>query len=354
MDDQIIKHGGPIPEWPYITPELAGVGGEIKLSPDHFVVREIPLYQPCGEGRHLYLNLTRASMNTHAVVDQLADLFAVDSSQIGLAGLKDKQATTTQTFSLPAEGLTPESAAERLAEGPLTLNWSGLHTNKLKRGHLLGNHFTIVVVGVADGAAEQAARIAEALTERGLPNFFGVQRFGASGDNAAKGRRILGGQGKARGWLAGLMLSAYQSLLFNLWLAMRMERGWFDQLLVGDIAKKYETGGMFGVEDAAVDTARLAAGEISHTGPIFGYKARLADGEPGELEASILAASEIDTRDFKRCRLKGSRRPGRLLLGEINISDHPEGLSFSFALPKGSYATVLLREFMKIEPDLPE
>lgn len=354
LDRDIIQNGWPLPEPPFITAELGGIGGSIKLSPAHFVVQEIPLYPPSGQGSHLYLNLTRQGMNTRAVVDELAGLFTVDQGRIGLAGLKDKQATATQTFSLPAEGLDPELAADRLADTPLTLNWAGLHTNKLKRGHLLGNRFTVVVSGTAEGAEGQARAIAQAIAERGLPNFFGAQRFGAAGDNAEQGRAILGGRGKARGWLAELKCSAYQSLLFNMWLAERMARGWFDRLLAGDIAKKYETGGIFNVEEAEVDTARLAAGELTHTGPIYGSKARLAEGEPGELEAEILAMTGLDTQAFKRAGLKGTRRPGRLLIGEVAIADHPEGLEFSFALPKGSYATVLLREFMKAEPHLPE
>ncbi len=339
---------------PFITPEMPGIGGTIKLTPEHFVVQEIPLYTPCGQGSHLYLNLTRRGMTTRQVVQVLAELFGVDQGQIGLAGLKDKQATATQSFSLPAAGLTPTAAAKRLQGTGLTCNHAALHTNKLKRGHLLGNRFTIVVADPAPGAGSAAAAIAAAIASRGLPNFFGAQRFGAAGDNAVQGRRILAGRGRARGWLAQLMLSAYQSLLFNAWLTERLARGWFDILLAGDQAKKYDTGGMFLVDDAAAETARLRAGEITHTGPIFGSKARLARGEPGRLEAEVLAASGVAPGDFRRCRLKGSRRPGRLLVGRVAIAEHPQGLEFSFALPKGAYATVLMREFMKTEPDLPE
>lgn len=354
MDVQALQNGGPMEPPPFITPELPGIGGAIKLAPEHFIVREIPLYLPSGTGKHLYLNLTRSGMNTRQVVDILAEVFGVDQGGIGLAGLKDKQATATQRFSLPGEGLDPEEAARALQGSGLTLNQAAWHTNKLKRGHLLGNHFTIVVAGPEPGALERAQAIAATLARRGLPNFFGSQRFGASGDNAMQGRRILAGRGSPRGWRAQLMLSAYQSLLFNAWLAERLARGWFRRMLAGDQAKKYDTGGMFLVTDEHAETARLAAGEITHTGPIFGSKTRPALGEPGRLEAEVLAASGVSADDFRRCRLKGSRRPGRLLVDEVEITEHPQGLQFSFALPKGAYATVLMREFMKTEPHLPE
>jgi tRNA pseudouridine13 synthase len=133
-----------------------------------------------------------------------------------------------------------------------------------------------------------------------------------------------------------------------------MARGWFQELLVGDIAKKLDTGGLFSVEDALVETKRLAAGEITHTGPIYGYRTRLAGGKPGQLEDWIFTSSGLGEKELKRAGLKGSRRPARLLAPEISVEEHALGLKLSFALPKGSYATTLLREFMKKEPALPE
>jgi tRNA pseudouridine13 synthase len=56
---------------------------------------------------------------------------------------------------------------------------------------------------------------------------------------------------------------------------------------------------------------------------------------------------------LRRARLDGSRRPARLFLDDLSIESHPEGLLFTFALPKGAYATTVLREFMKSEVALP-
>lgn len=354
MDRDALRRGEPLPRLPFITPDLPGIGGSIKQIPAHFAVEEIPLYQPQGSGRHLYLRLMREGWTTRGVVGELAGLFGLNPAEIGLAGLKDKQARVIQTFSLPLENMSEEEAVATLEGTPFQLLEARRHKNKLKRGHLLGNRFSILIGGPEPGALEAARQTAQALAQSGLPNFYGSQRFGAAGDNAARGRAILAGKGPRRGWLAELMLSAYQALLFNVWLSERMSRGWFDRLLEGDWAKKTDTGGMFLVEDAAVDTARLAAGELTPTGPIYGHRVRLAQGEAGRLEAEVLAEAGLDEADFKRARLKGTRRPARLLVEDIDLSEEDEGLRLEFFLPKGAYATVLLREFLKEESHLPE
>jgi len=149
-------------------------------------------------------------------------------------------------------------------------------------------------------------------------------------------------------------LSAWQAALFNAWLMRRLERGDFAQLIGGDLAKKTDTGGMFTVEEVAVEQARLEAGELTYTGPMFGKKMRWPGEPAASHEREILAAEEVTEGDLKKARLMGSRRVARLLLTDLSIEPAPGGLGFSFNLPKGSYATVVMREFMKNETDLPE
>ena len=137
--------------------------------------------------------------------------------------------------------------------------------------------------------------------------------------------------------------------MFNTWLTGRIRRGWFERLLTGDIAKKTDTGGLFEVEDAEVEFPRFQRGEITYTGPIYGARMRWASGEPGELERKVLEAAGVTTEMLRRARLDGSRRPARLFLSDLRIDPHPNGLLFTFTLPKGAYATTALREFMKAE-----
>ena len=335
---------------PFITADLPGIGGEIKAEPDHFVVEEIPLYEPAGEGEHVYVRLTREGWTTRALQKRLTDLFGLREVDVGCAGLKDKHARVTQTFSLLLRDVDEATVARRIQEAlPVEVVWARRHRNKLRRGHLLGNRFRIVVLHPEPEAMARAEVVAQALQAHGLPNFYGVQRFGIDGDNARRGREVLFGRGPRERWLRRFLLSAYQAALFNAWLTERIRRGWFERLLTGDIAKKTDTGGLFEVMDAAAELPRFQRGEITYTGPIYGARMRWASGEPGELEWMVLQRAEVTTEMLRRARLDGSRRPARLFLNDLSIEPHPDGLLFTFTLPKGAYATTVLREFMKAE-----
>ena len=344
---------------PYITGELPGIGGELRLTPDHFVVEELPLYEASGEGQHLYVNLTKVGLTTKEVQAQLERLFDLKRRDVSFAGMKDKQARTTQTFSLnvgfqPAEFV--EEAAARIAEElPVEVHWACFHRNKLRLGHLLGNRFTVTVTNLACDPAtalERATAVADRLAAQGMPNYFGPQRFGSGGSNVRQGLAILRGeQTRHNAWLRRFLISAFQSFLCNRYLARRVELGLFDRMLTGDVAKKHATGGMFQVEDGAVETPRLLAQEISFTAPMYGPKMWAATDEAAELEAAILAESPVGMDALAAARVEGTRRMGRLLASDLQLAtaDDDDGLTLSFSLPKGAFATTLLREFMKVD-----
>ena len=342
-------------DWPLITADLSGIGGDLKSEPEHFIVEEIPLYEPSGEGEHVYVRVTREGWTTRDLQREIADLFHLKNSHLGCAGLKDKHARATQTFSLHLLEADPDDVAERI-EGELgvTVDWATRHANKIRRGHLIGNRFTITLLNpdTAHATLDQAERIADALRERGLPNYFGAQRLGQSCENARHGREILLGQREKRGrWIRRFLMSAYQSWLFNRWLAERIRYGWFDSIRAGDVAKKTDTGGLFNVEDVTRERPRFARDEITYTGPIYGSKLWWAGGEPGELEARVVAEEGITDRHWARAQLKGTRRRARIVLHDLAVDDHSQGLSFRFSLPKGAYATTVLREFQQPPDD---
>src|SRR5574342_351861 len=203
---------------PFLTADLPGSGGAVKTAPEDFRVEEIPAYPPQGSGPHLWLLVEKRGRTTREVVRALATALDVPEREAGFAGLKDKQAVTTQWLSFPAPR-DPDPAA--LAGDGFRVLQASRHKNKLRTGHLRGNRFRAVVRG---GDLPRARFAAEALAARGLPNFYGPQRFGAEGDNAAVGRTLLLGRlddprvrraaaGSGRG--RRLAISAYQSLLFN-------------------------------------------------------------------------------------------------------------------------------------------
>lgn len=354
------RNQAPTQPLPFITPELPGIGGVIKVRPEHFQVEELPLYPPSGQGDHLYLRLEREGWNTRDLAKRLAAIFAVAEDAVGHAGLKDKQARVSQTFSVQIKGLEPKEACAEVAEAlgrldpPVSVLGAARHVNKLKAGHLLGNRFQVVVSQLDDQAETRARAVAMVLEERGLPNYFGPQRFGRQGDNAAQGLAVMAGRGPREKWLRKLVLSAWQSEVYNQWLAQRVMDGDFARLLPGDLAKKTDTGGLFIVEDVEAESPRLERREITYTGPLMGAKLRWAEAEAGRRERAALAATGVDEAQLKRAGLQGGRRPARIWPQGLTITPHPEGLSFAFFLPKGAYATVLLREFCKLEPAMPE
>lgn len=338
--------------YPYLTPARPGISGVIRQSPAEFQVEEVPAYTPSGAGEHLYLWLEKQGLTTREVLEQLRDTLGVPEKHLGVAGLKDKHALTRQWFSIPAKY---ERRLSLLEERPgMRVLETALHGNKLGVGHLKGNRFRILIrgassVAVPDPLSSARAILAE-LEARGVPNYFGPQRFGLGGLNPVRGyERVTQGLGRGDPWLGRFLIGSLQSLLFNDWLALRLGQGLFDRVVNGDVAKKHDTGGEFVVEDAEAENPRAGRLEISATGALHGRKYREAQGEARALEDEILARYELRREQFAARR--GDRRLIRFPLREWSVEEAPEGLWVSFFLPKGAYATTVLREVMKRNPE---
>jgi tRNA pseudouridine13 synthase len=330
------------------------LGGRIKSDQEDFVVEEIPAYEPCGAGDHVYLRHRRKGRATRELVLDLAREFDLHERDVGHAGMKDKHAVAEQTFSLPlskaSEAEVLERAARRLGGEAL---WAKRHGNKLKRGHSRGNRFTVRVVGTRAGAADDAPAMLEEARRRGLPNAFGPQRFGRDGSNAARGAELLRA-GRSRGWLAELQLNAWQAQVFNHWLGLRAQAGLLDLVVEGDVAKKTVNGALFDVVDAALEAPRAERLEIVATGPMWGRSMRRASGRADELEQAALAASGLAQADLARTRLEGTRRAARVLVEDADsFAGGASDLILRFALPKGCYATTLVAAMCGDEAVLP-
>lgn len=397
----------------YLTVGLPGIGGQVRREPEDFEVEEIPLYPASGVGRHTYFVVEKKGVSTFHAADLVARALGVSVRQIGYAGMKDAHALSRQTFSV--EGVPLERVLALRLQG-IRIVSATRHRNKLKIGHLRGNRFRIRIRGVGLEAAEQCRAILAVLQARGMPNYFGVQRFGLREDTHVLGRLLVTGDcegllrrflgsphpGESSGaqearrlfdrglweealkafpggmWeeravlealirsggsyekaclriskpLKRLLVSAFQSRLFNQVLDRRLEN--LDRICTGDLAMKHENGACFLVEDGAMEQPRADRFEISPTGPLFGYKVRLAEGEPGRLEREVLAQEGLTLEDFRvggGLSPRGARRPLRVPLEGVEMASDEEGLVLRFALPPGSYATVLLGEVMKCPLD---
>lgn len=175
---------------PFVTPEIAGVGGVIKQRNEDFLVEEVAQYQPCGEGEHIYLFVEKNGLSTSEMVEIIARHFGVDDYAVGYAGMKDKYALTRQVVSVHVPGKRPEDFPS-LRHEQVGILWTDLHTNKLRLGHLRGNRFSIRIREVDPLRVVDVHRCIGLLGRRGVPNLFGAQRFGYRLNNHVLGRYLL-------------------------------------------------------------------------------------------------------------------------------------------------------------------
>ena len=367
-------------ELPYLTREFPGVGGTLKQRPEDFFVQEVPAYEPSGQGEHVLAEIQKANLTTFDAIQQIAGALNVSGRDIGYAGLKDARAVTRQGISIL--GTTPE-AVMGLRLPDVQILWAARHHNKLRLGHLAGNRFAIKIREVTPTDVVKLRLVIDVLERRGMPNYFGEQRFGRRGDNAALGaalirnddeallHHLLGApdssadepdalrartafdagnldlamklfprrSGMERRVLARLIktqkpgaavrtiderlrrlwVSALQSAIFNDVLTKRLET--IDKLFMGDIACK-ESGACFPVVDVAAEQPRCDAFEISPTGPLVGYRVRWPEGEPLAIEQAALAAVDLKPEAFRsagRHKVKGARRALRVRPKDVQL-----------------------------------
>jgi tRNA pseudouridine13 synthase len=392
---------------PYLTADQPGIGGQLKVAPEDFFVEEIPLYLPSGQGQHIYVEIEKRDLSTFAAIKLIARALNISPREIGYAGLKDARAVTRQMLSI--DRVAPEAVETLKLPNVKTLRVSR-HHNKLKIGHLAGNRFVIRVRQVTPEAQPKAEAILATLIQKGVPNFFGEQRFGHRSNthllgetlvrrdaaefvaeylgrpqpqetahiqaarqlvdegqwgeafaqwprNLSDERQVLAALVRTNGQpevafevldtkLKSFFVSAFQSQLFNELLANRLDR--LDQLENGDVAYIHSKGAAFIVRDATVEQPRADRFEISPSGPLFGPKTLLAEGEPGQRERAILTARGLSLADFKLPGLKiqGARRPYRIEVKQAKTW-WDDGLMVGFELQPGAYATTVMAEIMK-------
>lgn len=341
--------------------------GTIKATPEDFIVDEVPAYTPLGEGDHLYLHIRKRNLTTDEAARAIARALDVDPHAMGIAGLKDKVAVTTQWLSVLAGATRLEERLADLSIDGVEVLAHGRHKNKLKTGHLRENRFAIVVRGIDPARLDEVRASLERVARDGVPNAFGPQRFGRRGDNAERARSWLVGGQRAPGdpRVRRLQFSAFQSAIFNAVLEQRVRDGTWNTPLPGDLLKKEDTGGLFICADVQGDRERAERGEVSPTGPIVGDRMRQPEGEALALEQRIVTPL-IEGVDLRRARSigEGTRRALRLHVAELSHrlvgppSDdrspaleeattslqHPQGAAIEvrFVLPKGAYATTVL------------
>lgn len=266
---------------------------------DDFIVREAPLYAFSGSGEHLILHIAKKDLTTHEAVRILSAKTGAKMREFGFAGLKDKQGATFQHISLPK---IYEPKLSNFSHEKMKILDTFLHNNKLKIGHLRGNSFFVRLKKMDKTSAKRLKNAFESLVNQGFANYFGEQRFGKFGDNFAQGLEILRGKSVKNPKLHDFLLSAFQSELFNRYLAKRVEishfardfseaefakiyaltkseakeiyaQKQFFKVLRGEVLGHYPYGKCFICEDLQSENERFLRREISPLGLLLGKKA---------------------------------------------------------------------------------
>ncbi|NOZ90033.1 MAG: tRNA pseudouridine(13) synthase TruD [Epsilonproteobacteria bacterium] len=331
-------------------------------SPRDFVVSEIPLYEFSGEGEHLILHIRKKDMTTWEMIGAIARYLNIKTKDIGYAGLKDKHAMTMQYISILARG--NEDRLKDFTHDKIKILSIQRHNNKIRVGHLKGNHFKIRLKKVLGVQKDKLDSTLKWIKKYGVPNYFGNQRFGNDGKNYQEGRDIVEGKLKIRNRKTKtFLLNAYQSYLFNSWLSKRIElsillesfsedetatilglqkgtlkgtkkQPHFFKLLEGDLMMHYPYGRVFELESLENEAQRFMDRDISPTGLLAGKRVSRSDKIAGEIE------SKYDTTIGEN----GARRYAWIFVEDIkrNYIEEKAHYELSFYLPKGSYATNVL------------
>lgn len=335
-------------QWAYAF-NKPDVHGTIKASEDDFVVVEQLGFEPSQQGEHLYLFIEKRGLNTEQVLLALTKALNVTKRQVSYSGLKDRQARTQQWFSVHLPGLYPEGCDTLAGDGWRVLR-AERHHKKLHVGTHKANFFTITVRDL-NNSDSIATRIA-AILQRGVPNYFGEQRFGHLRQNLYQGWRFLQGEKKVKDpFLRGVYYSSLRSYVFNSLLAARVEADCWDSPLPGDVMMLQGTHSFF-VEPELNPSllGRIADWDISPSGPLIGKgslreQTNAAKFVEDQLRDPVLTAL-VDK--LQSARIELMYRPYRLAVSDIQYCLLDKNTAeFRFSLPRGAFATSVLREIFQ-------
>ncbi len=374
---------------PFVSKDLPGIGGSIRVRPEHFLVEEIPLREPNGRGDFVRAFVEKRRMSTPELVHELSERLRLPPHGIGVAGNKDSDAVTRQWISLPSR-VRPR--LERLGGDRFRFLRIEGDSHPVTTGDLFGNRFTIEIHDLADSALalSRAMPILAMLERRGVPNYFGPQRFGTRGNAATIGSLFLRGESERalEELLAGeptierdpaarrfrelcarcewrqartivprslrleamivdgrleraptgaivkriperdrrMFLSAYQSRIFNRIIAARIDT--LDRALLGDVLFDHRDSALVACTEPVREQAAVDRFERSPTGWMPGERIGPAAGAPGEIEKSIFATDPIPPERFSRplgLTLTGERRPLRVQVFDCDVSPAGKG-----------------------------
>jgi tRNA pseudouridine13 synthase len=314
----------------------------IRAVPSDFVVTEKCDIEFSGEGEHDFLWIEKIGTNTHWVAECLAKHGNVPLRDVGYAGLKDRHAITRQWFSVRRLGTVDWN---EFSEDGVEILEQQRHRRKLRRGAHSSNAFKIALrsEGLDACAAEVDDRL-KIIAKDGVPNYFGEQRFGRGGSNIELCKSMFAGRRLSRA-KRGIALSAARSLIFNTILEQRVVQGSWNKILAGELANLDGSGSVFVVDDVDDELIRRCDEQDIHpSGSLWGDGSPRCTGVVAELEAAAADNHADIVAGLIAARMEPASRALRLLVTDLSWKIERDVLWLEFALAKGGYATVVLRE----------
>lgn len=334
-----------LPEWARANGP-AELIARIRSVSEDFRVEEVLGFEADGEGPHVMLTVEKREANTHWAAEQLARHAGISGREVGYAGLKDRHAVAVQHFTLNLDR-RPEPDWSALESSGIKVLKSMRHRRKLKTGALQGNRFRLVLRDLSGSVDVLQSRL-EAIRSKGVPNYFGLQRFGRGAANIEKAEAALSGRLRIHDRrLFSLLLSSARSLIFNDVLSERVAAGNWDTLLSGEVLMLDGSHSVFkAVEGDAELPRRLELGDVHPTGPLWGRGEPLVSGDVLALEAEVADRHPALTKGLVKVGVEMARRSLRLAVKDFAWHESPEGLILEFFLPAGAYATTVLSELI--------
>jgi tRNA pseudouridine13 synthase len=292
----------------------------IRTAPSDFVVTEQLEIDFTGDGEHDWLWIEKTGANTTWVANQLAKHATVPSKDVGYSGLKDRHAVTRQWFSVRRKSGEGTDWSSLGLDGVEVLGQQR-HQRKLKRGAHKRNKFRIALRSEEfEGSWDAINERLEMISEQGVPNYFGEQRFGRDGNNIELGEAVLAGRRVSRN-KRSIGLSALRSLHFNNELSERIQSATWNRLQPGDKANLDGSGSTFDVDDVT-DELESRCAEM--------------DIHPCGMLPALEAAG-----------VKAAHRPLRMCVRDLRWTFDEDAVWLEFSLGRGSFATSVLREIVR-------
>jgi len=341
---------------------------DFKQTIQRFFVEEIPLFKFADKGSNLILKIKKSDMSTFKLITVIAKATQLEQRDIGYAGLKDKNATTIQYISIPKQ--YEKELLKNLTTEKIEILETFYSKFPIKIGQLKGNNFSIRLEEVNPESYKKIEKVAHELVEKGIPNYYGYQRFGEDSKSYEQGKEIAHSGKKLKGAKEKLLVSAYQSHLFNQWLSSRInisktieknsienasqilsyplelikvlkEQNQFFKLFIGDDIQTYPYGKNHYLQNFTKDSSSFSKKQASPTGLLVGSKVRRSMADARHLE------EEFD--DDELYALKGDRRYAWIWAENLKLkyNEKQQELVIDFYLPKGAYATTFLEEISK-------